>query len=289
MNLFDYSRFVRHLPYYFSDYRSRHICSQLGLGHGYIAINKSVFFQCPSNPIAHSVFRDMAFCAQTRNETKEFLELSAGCCNFVDIGASGGFFSVLFAVSRTEASTILSIEPDGGAYQVLVDLCERNQRKTVKWEIDLRGVMHETRKEVFVSSGYGAEVTSVRALNNARQRAGENNLVSTVFEVHCAKLDDIISDHFMHPDIIKIDIESFEFELVHSSLDFLRRWRPRIMLELHVALLQARGRDPELLLASLDSIGYRRFLKPRKELHTLLTEADASGVVRAGLLPDRVA
>jgi FkbM family methyltransferase len=288
MNLFEISRFVRQLPYYFSDYRSRHICSKLGRGHGYIAINNGVFFQCPSNPIAHSVFRDMAFCSQNRRETKEFLMLSAGCCNFVDIGASGGFFSVLFAASRTEASTILSIEPDHGACQALADLCERNQRKTVKWKIDVRGVMDETCSARFVSSGYGAELMGVRALQNARRRAAENNLVGTIFEVQCAKLEDILSEHRIQPDLIKIDIESFEFELVQSSLDILHRWRPRIMLELHVALLRARGRDPELLLTSLDSIGYRRFLKPRKELHTLLAEADASGVVRAGLLADRV-
>jgi hypothetical protein len=104
--------------------------------------------------------------------------------------------------------------------------------------------------------------------------------------VPCTTLTNIISERYMQPDLIKIDIESFEYELIQSSLDVLKRWKPRIMLELHVALLRARRRDPELLLASLASIGYRRFRKPWKELYTLPTEADASGVVRAGLLVD---
>ena len=85
---------------------------------------------------------------------------------------------------------------------------------------------------------------------------------------------------------MKIDIESFEYELIQSSLDILRRWKPRIMLELHVDLLRERNRDPLFILASLDSIGYRRFLKPWKALDTLLGEADATGVVRAGLLAE---
>jgi FkbM family methyltransferase len=226
----------------------------------------------------------MAFCSRHRQEINEFLKLSAGCSNFVDIGASGGFFSVVFAVSRAEASTILSIEPDPSACQVLVDLCERNRCKTVKWKIDVRGVLDQTRSVLFVSSGYGSELMSTVALQNAKERANENNLTSTVFEVSCTKLEHILSEHRMEPDIIKIDIESFEFELIQSSLDIFRRWKPRIMLELHVALLRARGCDPELLLKSLSSIGYRRLLKPRKELYTLLAEADDSGVVRAGLL-----
>jgi FkbM family methyltransferase len=282
MKVAELLKFICHLPYYINEDQSRRTCRELGLGHGYISINRGVYFQCPANPIAHSVFRDMAF--QNRRENEEFLNLSTGCRSFVDIGASGGFFSVLFAASRTETSTILSIEPDPGARQVLNDLCKRNERKIVDWKIDGRGVMDQTGSALFVSSGYGAELVSSLALQNAKERAAENNIVSQTFEAQCSELERIVSENGMRPDLIKIDIESWEFELVQSSLDFLRSWRPRVMLELHIAILRGRGRDPNLLLASLASIGYRRFRKPRKDLHTLLEEADASGVVRAGLV-----
>jgi FkbM family methyltransferase len=228
----------------------------------------------------------MAFCAENRRELKEFLKLSVGCRSFMDVGASGGFFSVLFAASRSETSTILSVEPDPTAREVLSDLSTRNARKIVNWQIDARGVMDDTRNVLFVSSGYGAEVMSKLALHNALNNASANNLQSNILEIPCTTLTNIISDHYTQPDLIKIDIESFEYELIQSSLDMLKRWRPRIMLELHVALLRARGRDPEVLLASLASIGYRRFRKPWKELYSLPAEANASGVVRAGILVD---
>jgi FkbM family methyltransferase len=286
MNVFDHIRFVRQLPYYFHEYRSRRTCRLLGLGHGYISINRDIYFQCPSHPVAYSVFQDMAFCTENRRELKEFLKLSVGCRSFMDVGASGGFFSVLFAASRAETSTILSVEPDPSARLVLSDLSTRNASKTVNWKVDARGVMDETVNVLFISSGYGAEVMSKLALQNAQKCAAANNLQSASFEVPCTTLAHIISEHYMQPDLIKIDVESFEHELIQSSLDILKRWRPRIMLELHVAFLRARRRDPELLLASLASIGYRRFRKPWKELYTLPAEADASGVVRAGLLVD---
>jgi FkbM family methyltransferase len=284
MNVLHPVRFLRQLPYYLREDQSRHTCRLLGLGHGYISINKTIYFQCPSDSVAHSVFRDMAFCTQNRRELKEFLELSVGCCSFADIGASGGFFSVLFAASRNEASTILSVEPDPRARKVLADLSARNAREIVNWKIDARGVMDKTRSIQFVSSGYGAEAMNTSSLQNARKCAAENNLEVAVFEASCTSMSNILSEHSIQPDLIKIDIESFEYELIQTSLDILQRWRPRIMLELHVALLRARGCDPEVLLKSLVSIGYRRFRKPRKELYSLLAEADASGVVRAGLL-----
>jgi FkbM family methyltransferase len=288
VNPFSYVTFIRNLSYYCNEEESRRICRQLGLGHGFLCVKPDAYFQCPSNPVAHSVFRDMAFCSQGRQEMKEFLRLSSGCCGLVDIGASGGFFSVLFAVSRSEPSTILSVEPDPGAGEVLDDLRRRNKRGGVEWKIDARGVMDETRSNLFVSSGYGAELMSALALQNAEARAAENNLVSTTFEVACIRLDTLLSEYRMRPDLLKIDIESFEFELVQSSIDLLREVRPRLMLELHVALLRARGRDPERLLASLSSIGYRRLQQPAKNLTTLISETDDSGVVRVGLVVGHV-
>jgi FkbM family methyltransferase len=229
----------------------------------------------------------MAFCTQNRRELKEFLELSAGCRSFLDIGASGGFFSVLFAASRAETSTILSIEPDPSARQALTDLRMRNARRNVKWKIDGRGLMDRVQRVPFVSSGYGAEVMSTSALQNAEKCAAENNLKKLIFDAPCTTLEAITLEHNVEPDLMKVDIESFEYEVIQSSLEILQRWKPRMMLELHIALLRVRGRDPEFLLTSLASIGYRRFRKPWKALNTLPAEADTSGVVRVGLLADK--
>ena len=284
MNFFEGMTFVRELAYYLHHDRSRQMCRRLGLGHGYIGIEGSTYFQCPANPVAYSVFQDMAFSGEGRQELREFLGLSAGCSNFVDVGASGGFFSVLFAASRRGASSVLSIEPDPGAREVLIDLRDKNARGIVKWEIEPRAVMTRMQTALFVSSGYGAEVASPVSIRNAQKCAAENNLHSEILELPCATLSDLLSRHSMVPDLLKIDIESYEYELVKSSLDLLQSWKPKIMLELHVALLRERGRDPNVLLRLLSSIGYRRYRKFRQSLSSLMADVDAAGVVRAGLI-----
>jgi FkbM family methyltransferase len=284
MNGFDIIRFVRRGGYQVRYERSRQFCRQLGLGHGYLCIDGTTYFQCPANPVAYSVFQDMAFSGEGRQELEEFLALSAGCRSFVDVGASGGFFSVLFAASRRDAASLLSIEPDPGAREVLEDLRNKNAKQGVKWEIEPTAVMTDTRTAMFVSSGYGAEVVSPVAIRNAQKCAAENNLHSEILELQCATLPDLLSGHSVLPDLLKIDIESYEYELVESSLDMLRFLKPKIMLELHVALLCERGKDPHVLLQSLSSIGYRRFRGFRRNLSSLMAEVDSSGVVRAGLI-----
>jgi len=284
MSFFDVIKFARRFAYHLRDDQSRQFCQHLGLGHGYICINGTTYFQCPSSSVAYSAFQDMAFSGEGRRELKEFLDLSAGCRSFVDVGASGGFFSALFAASRTEVSTILSIEPDPGAREVLLDLRNKNARETVKWKVESRAVMSRAESALFVSSGYGAEVISPVAVRNAEKCAAENNLHCKILELPCATLPDLLRKHSVLPDLLKIDIESYEYELIQSSLDVLRRWKPRIMLELHVALLRARGEDPQMLLESLSSIGYRRFRRCRQNLSSLAAEADSAGVVRTGLI-----
>jgi FkbM family methyltransferase len=284
MSFVDVVKFACRLAYHLRTDQSRRFSQHLGLGHGYICIDGATYFQCPSSPVAYSVFQEMAFAGHGRQELKEFLDLSAGCRSFVDVGASGGFFSVLFAASRTEASTVLSIEPDPGAREVLFDLRNKNARETVKWEVDSRAVMSQTETALFVSSGYGAEIVSPLAVRNAQKCAVENNLHYEILELPCATLPDLLCKYSVLPDLLKIDIESYEYELVQSSLDVFRLWKPRIMLELHVGLLRARGRDPQILLELLSSIGYRRFRRCRQKLSSLVAEAGSAGVVRAGLM-----
>ena len=93
----------------------------------------------------------------------------------------------------------------------------------------------------------------------------------------------ILVEHGVEPDVIKIDIESYEFELIVSSLDFLRRCKPRIMLELHVSAIAERGLDVRYPLRCLASIGYKPLRSTRKDLGSLVYGADHSGVVRVGL------
>jgi hypothetical protein len=144
--------------------------------------------------------------------------------------------------------------------------------------------MSETRVVTFVSSGYGAEPMSATAFQKVHKHATANNLQMFIEEVQCTTFEEIVSDHVIIPDVIKIDIESYEFELIESSLKFLHQNKPRIMLELHVSIMKRRELDPKVPLDLLASIGYRRFRGRNRDLISLIDEADGSGVVRVGLV-----
>jgi hypothetical protein len=59
------------------------------------------------------------------------------------------------------------------------------------------------------------------------------------------------------PDIMKIDIETYEFEVLGASIDWISRYRPALQLEVHWAMLHARGKDPSAFLSPLVDLGYR--------------------------------
>ncbi len=274
---------VGHLSYHALAERSRRICLSAGLGHGFVAVQDGIHFQCPASPVAYSVFLEMSFGRQGRGEIEEFLELASDCRNMVDVGASGGFFSVLFSASRREASRLLSIEPDLGARAVLQDLRQRNHSALVDWMIDARAIAEACGQVELISSGYGAERPSPLAVKNSKINSARNNLLYETLSVEGATLNAIVGDHGMQPDLLKIDIESSEHELINSSTALLQHSRPRIMLELHVAQLNQRGIDPVIPLQALASLGYRRLRRPGRDIRRLAREADPSGVVRAGL------
>jgi hypothetical protein len=73
MSLFDLFRLVPRLPYYLRNDRSRRFCQLRGLSHGYICLDGTAYFQCPSNPIAYSVFQDMAFSSEAIGNLRNFL------------------------------------------------------------------------------------------------------------------------------------------------------------------------------------------------------------------------
>src|SRR5687768_6577237 len=79
------------------------------------------------------------------------------------------------------------------------------------------------------------------------------------------------------PDFIKIDIESYEYEVLVSSIDFLDEFKPRLHLEVHSPQLRKRGLDPGHLLRRLGALGYRvhgRSGRKRSELTILLRERE---------------
>lgn len=273
-----HARFLSRLPMYRRMDNSAQACASAQLPHGVILVSPGIQIRLPDHAIANSVFQSMAFSDAGQDELKHFLQLAAGCTSLVDLGASGGFFSAVFARSRAESS-ILSVELDRISLTVLEQTRDRNSGPNCKWEIDRRGVGAENGLIPVISSGYGAGVVAHEEAE-VRQYSFMNNFAAVTYDAEVTTLETICAHHAFRPDIIKIDIESMEYEVVFASSEYLAETRPRLAFELHSDKLRARGKSPEELLFQLGRIGYKVTGNNSPPIGMLKSKA---GVIRATL------
>jgi FkbM family methyltransferase len=222
--------------------------------HRILRLQSNICIQLPDHPIASRVFHAMA---EERWEVKEFLETAQGCSNFVDLGASGGFFSAVFAATRESTSRILSVEFDKSTLPALKQVRALNLRPDIEWIIDERGVSDNCAPVTIVSTGYGAEIASERARTLVSDAARRNGTQVQEYEVDVARLSDICASHDFVPDLVKLDIEGYEYETLLSSLVLLSEHRPRLHVELHLDHLTIKGRHPQPIIDMLQGIGYK--------------------------------
>lgn len=278
------ARFVYRLPVHYRLDRSYQICAENGLGHGTIALSDQITISLPDDAVASSVFRSMAFENGGRAELNEFLSLGEGRSKLVDLGASGGFFSALFARSRRDAD-VLSVEFDRASLPILEQTRTRNRAASGTWIIEPRGIGDAPATVEIVSSGYGGLVSTASDIVEAKRFATLNGRSFDSYEVKTDVLPNICKDHRFEPDIMKVDIEGFEYEMVNSSMEFLGDLKPRLAFELHVEKMRRQGKSPEETLRRLGSLGYC-IARTARPLEDMLKMVGIDGVARAGLSAD---
>ena len=284
------ARFASRLPVYFATDLAYQRSTEKRLGHGNLAITDDISIFLPSDRVASSVFRSMLFESSERHEWQEFLELARPCRAFVDVGASGGFFSMLFAASRPShlhGAAVLSIEPDQSCRRTLEELRALHGRPGLNWNIDACAVGAEPGTTSFASSGFGGEIVSANRDNRGEleELASINGLSSKVTTVEVSTLDRICERNGIVPDLVKMDIESYEHEVLHASIGFLRKTSPRLHLELHCGYLRDRAIDPTETLTLLRHAGYRPFHRDAPTWDSLFDRARSEFVLRVDLVP----
>ena len=260
-------RLLKNIPLRFNEERSDQIAQLHTEGWRRISLSPGAYILCPDDALVLSMWRFHVFSRGGRAELLNFLELSAGCSNLLDIGASAGIFSALFANTRDGAS-INSVEPDRRSLTLLSETRSLNSGTSTHWEIHPYVVSDRPGTQRFRTSGFGGEIS----LDDSDE------------EIICHGLESLCSTFPAAPDIIKLDIESFEFEVISGGLGWLAENRPRIFLELHWAMLEQRSHSPLELLRQLAKIGYRS--TNGRDLHSSKSiPLDGSGVARIALVP----
>jgi FkbM family methyltransferase len=180
---------------------------------------------------------------ESSREALDFLRLSAGRTRLLDIGAQTGFMSALFARSRHGAARLVSVEPDRAVLNILALAAKLNGGPTIEWSVAPCALSNITGEISLETSNRLWE----REVSDQRE----------IIRVDCLTLEDLMNKYDFEPDIIKIDVESMEYEILLSSLHVLEKLRPAIQLEVHWDFLVKRDRNASDFLRPISDLGYR--------------------------------
>jgi hypothetical protein len=76
-------------------------------------------------------------------------------------------------------------------------------------------------------------------------------------EMEMTTVDEEVDALGIVPDVMKIDVEGYEYEVLQGARRLLRERKPVLCLELHLDLLERRGISPAEIVADLQSHRYR--------------------------------
>ena len=167
---------------------------------------------------------------------------------FVDLGANEGYFSVLGARLVGPTGRVIAIEPQPRLTPVL----ERN--------IALNRLTNVSLVSVAVSDTAGTAALYMAPDTNTGStgltRATRYSVGTTT--VPTRTLAEVVAEVGLQTiDLLKVDIEGFEYEAILGSADLFRAGRVRtVALELHPWILERRGLDPDQILAVFHDAGY---------------------------------
>lgn len=161
----------------------------------------------------------------------------------VDIGAHGGFYSLLFSRMVGPAGSVFAFEPLPANIRVLEENILLN---------DIHNIF--SRHEAVADSS--GELTFQFPHHNLSLVAGpviEGDCLGT-FPVRCISLDDFMREECVSVDFIKMDVEGAETDVLRGARNLLYAFHPCMMIELHDDEKHA-GRHPAVAL--LENFGYR--------------------------------
>jgi FkbM family methyltransferase len=172
---------------------------------------------------------------------------------FIDVGANHGSFSLVAAARLGSSGRVVAIEPQAE----LAQLIERSLAASARCPFEV----------LQVACG---EVAGETALFVPRDSSGSAGVFAAfsataphrVVAVRVERLDDLLQ-HRVTPGrvLIKLDVEGSELRVLRGAAGFLRRVRPRVILEVNELSMTAAGLHIDELRSGLRELGFRRYLE----------------------------
>jgi FkbM family methyltransferase len=166
-----------------------------------------------------------------------------------DIGAFIGDHTIAY----TRKGHVVAFEPNPEAYDCLV------------YNMKNKGVSCHNIAFSDKVEGYSVEVPNDN-IGMATLTDGDKKKTTTI--------DQYVIDYGVVPDFIKIDAEGMEYKILFGALETLKKYSPKLVLEINEQALINHGTSKEELFEFLDKLGYKYRDIYGKALHLLHTQFD---------------
>lgn len=178
-------------------------------------------------------------------EMQAFLELSKQKRCFLDVGALYGVFSLAFT-SINPKSQAYAIEPSTKPYCFLKKNVKLNSKLKIKtFQLALG---RTNNKEIKMKYEWQHLVA-----------VGKKDKTKQYITLKTQTLDNFLIKNNILPDIIKIDVEGYEYDVLIGAKKFLKKAKPIIFLELHIHLLQNHNIAPKKIINLIHSLNYQLY------------------------------
>ena len=175
---------------------------------------------------------------------------------FLDIGAHIGFFSIVASDLVGPTGSVHSFEPTPGTVGRL-ELNLRNAEAT-NVRVHSKALWNEEAELQF--KDFGPELSAYNSLIGLRIDGQEDRIPAAVHKVQATTLDAICSAFRIKPDVVKLDVESAEFQVLQGGHEVLVSSRPIIAIEVgDFGGKLAGARDSATSLKYLMSYSYELF------------------------------
>jgi FkbM family methyltransferase len=157
----------------------------------------------------------------------------------LDVGANIGYYSLLFAKWRAVVH----------AFEPFPDTARKLHRN-----LDLNPTMTVSVWETALSDHVGEISMSVPDMTNC----GCNYVTSAAGAIQATTLDAFVDAHDLRQiDFIKADVEGSEIAFLHGAVETIKRFRPKLMIEINPATLRRFERTAADLVELLGRCRYR--------------------------------
>jgi FkbM family methyltransferase len=218
----------------------------LGVKRVVIETSQGHFFVDPVSVLAQTLVKEGCYEDGMANTLKQYLHPGS---TFVDLGANEGYFTVIGARHCGPQGKVVAIEPQLRLLPVIEKNLELNAIQGVQ-VVNAAITDKEGEGTFFLAA-------STNTGSSGLHRSAKYALPSQ--SVQLLRLEQVLDGAGLQSvDLMKVDIEGFEYEALLGSPKVFEQRRVRYLaLELHPEVLAERHKDASDITRMLEAAGYR--------------------------------